>query len=171
MAIPLGRRLLDISSSLPGGHYESGKLANRRNAGRCPLFGLAPDGVYLAKLVTQPAGELLPHRFTLTWRRRSLAGRFTFCCTFPDLSVGGRYPPSFPMEPGLSSRWPQGQPATTQSTFREGSVIMTHDTAGGSLNQSRSNLGEAIDQRERSSTGAISCGLIRPCPYADPGSA
>jgi hypothetical protein len=34
--------------------------------GACSLFGLAPRGVCLARLVTQPAGELLPHRFTLT---------------------------------------------------------------------------------------------------------
>ena len=30
------------------------------------LFDLAPGGVYLAGSVTRPAGELLPHRFTLT---------------------------------------------------------------------------------------------------------
>ena len=30
------------------------------------LFGLAPDGVYLAFPVTRKTGELLPHRFTLT---------------------------------------------------------------------------------------------------------
>jgi hypothetical protein len=30
------------------------------------LFGLAPGGVYLADAVTRTAGELLPHRFTLT---------------------------------------------------------------------------------------------------------
>jgi len=30
------------------------------------LFGLAPDGVYLACRVTTAAGGLLPHRFTLT---------------------------------------------------------------------------------------------------------
>jgi len=32
----------------------------------CPLLGLAPGGVYLARQVTLPAGALLPHRFTLT---------------------------------------------------------------------------------------------------------
>ncbi len=32
------------------------------------LFDLAPGGVCLARLVAQPAGELLPHRFTLTPR-------------------------------------------------------------------------------------------------------
>ena len=35
-----------------------------------PLFGLAPGGVCLARPVTRPAGELLPHRFTLTSNRR-----------------------------------------------------------------------------------------------------
>ena len=30
------------------------------------LFGLAPDGVCLAALVTKDAGALLPHLFTLT---------------------------------------------------------------------------------------------------------
>jgi hypothetical protein len=33
-----------------------------------------------------------------------VSGRFTFCCTFPDLTAGGRYPPPSPWEPGLSSR-------------------------------------------------------------------
>ena len=66
------------------------------------LFGLAPDGVYRAKPVTRPAGELLPHRFTLTSRRTG--GRSLFCGTFPNLAAGGRYPPSHPTEPGLSSR-------------------------------------------------------------------
>jgi hypothetical protein len=34
------------------------------------LFGFAPDGVYRASQVTLAAGELLPHRFTLTTRRK-----------------------------------------------------------------------------------------------------
>src|SRR5688500_5410148 len=34
------------------------------------LFGLAPGGVCLADAVTRAAGELLPHRFTLTASRR-----------------------------------------------------------------------------------------------------
>ncbi len=33
------------------------------------LLGLAPDGVYLADPVTQAAGGLLPHRFTLACAR------------------------------------------------------------------------------------------------------
>jgi hypothetical protein len=38
------------------------------------LFDLAAGGVCLARLVTQPAGELLPHRFSLTARARCLRG-------------------------------------------------------------------------------------------------
>ena len=81
-----------------------------------PLLGLAPDGVYRAEPVTRSAGELLPHRFTLTGGfpcRRSV-----FCGTFPDLTAGGRYPPSRPAEPGLSSR--QGVPTRRLSRVPSG---------------------------------------------------
>jgi len=70
----------------------------------CSLFDLAPGGVCLARLVTQPAGEPLPHRFTLTSRAGGPARRSTFCCTFPGLAAGGRYPSPCPAQPGLSSR-------------------------------------------------------------------
>ena len=69
------------------------------------LLGLAPDGVCRARPVTRPAGELLPHRFTLTARAAEAPPRrFVFCGTVPGLAAGGRYPPSCPVEPGLSSR-------------------------------------------------------------------
>ena len=42
--------------------------ANRANPVPSFLLGLAPDGVYQATRVTSDAGELLPHRFTLTTR-------------------------------------------------------------------------------------------------------
>jgi len=35
-------------------------------SGERDLFGLAPGGVYLATLIAQGTGELLPHPFTLT---------------------------------------------------------------------------------------------------------
>jgi hypothetical protein len=38
----------------------------RRTTLKLPLFGLAPDGVYIAPFVTEGTGELLPHLFTLT---------------------------------------------------------------------------------------------------------
>ena len=39
----------------------------------------------------QERGALLPHRFTLT---RDF-GRFDFCGAFPEVALGGRYPPPF----------------------------------------------------------------------------
>jgi hypothetical protein len=54
-----------------------------------------------------------------------IAGRYTFCCTFPDLAAGGCYPSPRPTEPGLSSRrnlfrpiWRpvESRPAIIQST-------------------------------------------------------
>jgi len=45
------------------------------------------------------SGELLPHLFTLTPRRR----RYVFCGTFRRVSPPGCYPASCPVEPGLSS--------------------------------------------------------------------
>ena len=75
---------------------------------RACLFGLAPGGVCLANQVTSAAGELLPHRFTLTFGSRR---RFAFCCTFPSLTAGRRYRPPCSLEPGLSSRC-HLQPAT-----------------------------------------------------------
>ncbi len=109
-AISLGSRLLDSSSGLPGSRWRVGPTRGteptKEIAGRirCSLFDLAPGGVCLARLVAQPAGELLPHRFTLTARTKRSARRFAFCCTFPDLTAGGRYPSPCPAEPGLSSR-------------------------------------------------------------------
>ena len=53
----------------------STRAASRR------LFGLAPDGVCRAALLTQKRGELLPHRFTLTPERLRVSGRSVFCGT------------------------------------------------------------------------------------------
>jgi len=91
--ISLGRPLPDASNGLPG------SVASR--ASSSSLLGLSPDGVFRAGMVTHPAGGLLPHRFTLTRPRGDK--RSAFCGTFPGLTAGGRYPPSCPVEPGLSS--------------------------------------------------------------------
>ena len=90
MTICLGRRSPDASSGLPGSHNGPGRPASPRGrnpATTAPLFGLAPGGVYQARAVTRPAGELLPHRFTLT-PTAERSWRFTFCCTFPSRSPG-----------------------------------------------------------------------------------
>ena len=68
------------------------------------LLGLAPSGVYLANYIAAIAGGLLHHRFTLTSHANFLANwRFAFCCTFPRIAPGGRYPPLCSSESGLSS--------------------------------------------------------------------
>ena len=62
--IHLGRQLLAASSSLPESQRERAALGIL--AYPSFLFGFASNGVYLATQVTLHAGELLPHRFTLT---------------------------------------------------------------------------------------------------------
>ena len=100
--IYLRRTLLPGSSSLP----ESRPVTDRH----CFLFGLASDGVYLATWVTPNAGELLPHRFTLTQLCatvsdcRALPGGLFSVALIPSLATGRRYRPSCPKKPGLSSR-------------------------------------------------------------------
>jgi len=54
--------LLDTSVQPTRWHWTSSPSAQTPKG---PL-GLAPGGVYLAAPVTRHAGELLPHRFTLT---------------------------------------------------------------------------------------------------------
>ena len=89
-AIHLGLPSPAGSSGLPadsGGQPSSARASRTRGGGT--LLGLAPGGVYLAATVTRRAGELLPHRFTLTGtvqqRRRSV-----FCGTFPRVAPGCR---------------------------------------------------------------------------------
>ena len=67
------------------------------------LFGLAPSGVCRASDVTTGAGELLPHRFTLTSGNERSPGRSAFCGTFLPITGTGSYPAPCPMELGLSS--------------------------------------------------------------------
>ena len=55
-----------------------------------PLFDLAPDGVYRASDVTARTGELLPHPFTLIYRRNSFGRRSPLCGTFPGVTPGSR---------------------------------------------------------------------------------
>ena len=88
MIISLGRQLPVASSSLPGSRNGSGRSAGKLNLGRlsssnAPLFGLAPGGVYRARLVTQSAGELLPHRFTLTTKFAPRGGLFSVALSLP----------------------------------------------------------------------------------------
>ncbi|VTR65143.1 conserved hypothetical protein [Desulfosarcina cetonica] len=90
--IPLGCRLPDTSSDLPG--------SSDGPPSSTPLFGLAPGGVYPASPVTRRTGALLPHRFTLTPPK---ARRFAFCCTCLHVTVTPRYGAPCPVVFGLSS--------------------------------------------------------------------
>ena len=60
----LGPPLPAASNGLPGSRRP--KPAGRGGPPHPPLFGLSPSGVCRAGRVTSPAGERLPHRFTLT---------------------------------------------------------------------------------------------------------
>lgn len=81
--IPLGYASPRTSSSLPGSD------ADHTNGS---LFGLAPGGVCHAGAVTRA-----PVRFyrTLSPLPVPFRGhrRYTLCGTFPEVSLGGRYPP------------------------------------------------------------------------------
>ena len=98
MTISLGRRLPGGSSDLPGSHNGSGQSAARRirlarnPTDTAPLFGLAPSGVCRARPVTRPAGELLPHRFTLTplaLEQASAAVCFLWHFPYPEIRAVG----------------------------------------------------------------------------------
>lgn len=88
-----GRRLPDGSSNLPGSDWP-GRPA--------PLFGLASNGVCLARRVATTTGGLLLHPFTLT---STAQGRLAVCflLRFPEIALSGRYPAFCPVKPGLSS--------------------------------------------------------------------
>jgi hypothetical protein len=65
------------------------------------LFGLAPDGVCLAALVTKDAGTLLPHLFTLTAPEgTAIRSLLHSSVTLQCLAVSQH---RYPMEGGLSS--------------------------------------------------------------------
>ena len=55
------------------------------------------------RTVSPLPGKPLPTSLHNTLPRSVLFRRFAFCCTCPILADGGRYPPSCPVEPGLSS--------------------------------------------------------------------
>src|SRR5688572_10409063 len=82
--ISLRRRLLGISSSLPG--TDDANASTARAAPR-PLFGLAPSGVYPAAAVTSWRGSLLHHLFTLACAFTAIGGSFSVA-----LSVVSRRP-------------------------------------------------------------------------------
>ena len=82
------------------------RCADRDKRDHSHLFGLAPSGVYLANQVTLVAGELLPHRFTLTDKPKLIGGLLSVALALiaTKVATGRRYRPPCSSEPGLSSR-------------------------------------------------------------------
>jgi len=108
--ISLGRRLPAASSSRPGSGCGTGRpapiLRSRGNVDRsASCLALLPMG--FAEPDRSP-GLLVSSYLTVSPLppEREPRRRFAFCGTFPDLAAGGRYPPSWLVEPGLSSRRP-----------------------------------------------------------------
>lgn len=121
--ISLGRRSPDASSSRPGSGDETGRFApNPHRTGRRGsnffLLGLAPDGVYRASPVTRPAGELLPHRFTLTGGANPAGGLFSVALSLALRPVGVTH--------HRALRSPDFPPATVSPGAGE-----AHEDAGG----------------------------------------
>ena len=116
MAISLGRRLLDASSSPPGSREGADRYPGR--AGRNDALPSRPASCLTLHLVgfaepSRSPGLLVSSYLAvspLPDNSRGIAPasnrsrRFTFCCTFPGLAAGGRYPSPCPAVPGLSSR-------------------------------------------------------------------
>jgi hypothetical protein len=64
----------------PRDEFEWAFLIPRLQRGKRNLFGLAPDGVYLATPIAQGTGEPLPHLFTLI---PTFVGTVSFLWHFP----------------------------------------------------------------------------------------
>ena len=103
----------------PDGHGRTGRSL--------PLLGLAPDGVYRADAVTDIAGALLPHRFTLTCDRST----FRHPVHRRSLSVAR---PSGRPDLALASTLPCGVPTfldTVTSPSRAAATRPTHHRRSG----------------------------------------
>ena len=61
-------------------------------------------------------GSLLHCHFNLAMNTFRRIRRYVFCCAFPRVTPGGRYPSSCPMKPGLSSL-PQNGTAIIRSAY------------------------------------------------------
>src|SRR6267378_8306064 len=111
------------------------------------LFGLAPGGVCLADAVTRAAGELLPHRFTLTALRRRYVS-VALSVGSPPLAVS-QHPalrsPDFP--PAVLPR-----PATVRSSLaRSLSIALRPGVDGGPPRPSARGARPAGDERRPAS--------------------
>ena len=109
MIISLGRRLPGASSGRTREHH-AGRASPALASRIALLFGLAPGGVYRADLVTQAAGELLPHRFTLARSLATPGGLLSVALSFalPRLAVSQHpalWSSDFPRPRGDATTW------------------------------------------------------------------
>jgi len=87
------------------------------------------------RTVSPLPGKSLPTSPHNTPQRRVSFRRFAFCCTCPILADGGRYPPSCPVEPGLSSppetdaanAWPSAASGYSLSGAATASEVMLRE--------------------------------------------
>jgi hypothetical protein len=91
MAIHLGDGLLRRSSDTT-----RGTRTGRSRAYVCPHFRSCSRWGLPTPYVTIGVREILPHAFTLTSSELSSGRRFTFCGTFPEVTLAGRYPAPLP---------------------------------------------------------------------------
>ncbi len=130
-----------------------------------PIFGLAPGGVCRASLspgcwwalTLRDRGPPTFSPLPLTPVQR----RYAFCCTFPVLSDGGRYPPPRPVEPGLSS--PRSGPGSCQAPttgsdrpadLRTYVIIQTFPSARGRRASRRADRGRTMTAPSKASPPA-----------------
>ncbi len=97
--IYLGGLLPGRSSHL----LETGRAGRRAHRSAQSLSTVLLRIEFTASDSFQPMGELLPRLSTLTEtayakRRRAIYSAVYFCCTFPEVAFGGRYPLSLPYE-------------------------------------------------------------------------
>ncbi len=86
-----------------------------------------------AASVTQRAGALLPHRFTLTSLGRSRARRSALCCPVREVTPAWFSPAPCPVESGLSSSGPKtarGRPADSSAARIPPRSMSTRPTTG-----------------------------------------
>jgi hypothetical protein len=97
-----------VSRGRPPARNHSSRATYPREAGSLsfPIWSFSEWGLHCRRC-HHLRGELLPRHFTLTGRplgrSRAEGRRYVFCCTFPGIASGGRYPPLRPAESGLSS--------------------------------------------------------------------
>ena len=84
---------------LPNGLGISPSATQGDMSGKRSLCGVASDRVYICTQL-----PVVPVSSYLAFPSLPLKAAVYFCCTFPEVTLGGRYPLSCPVKLGLSSR-------------------------------------------------------------------